>query len=371
MIAKKLAIGFFLVLFLCPALLAQELTVKSFCEASHDLAARTQSRKDINGNYCALVKVQLVVSDVGFGGNVVGDVPFYRNEYWVYMAQGSKRVKVFSQDYLPLEVNFSEFGIDHLEGQVTYILTLLRDDFQRESPQIHRQNPSNYNRQPSNNSKVYDVVEEMPQFPGGPSALFEYLAKSIKYPVIAEENGVQGRVLLTFVVERDGSITDVKVVKSVDPSLDAEALRVVRYMPHWIPGKQNGSAVRVKYTVPVTFKLQEIREEKAEAENGVSAESRFDNCWFVFGTRHELEEQGIIYDNHLSYNLSRHKDYFTKIDIRIDKEIKLYSSFAELLTNHPRSSYTLTLDAKKQYVLRITDPYSFWGKSKYLVILVR
>lgn len=104
--------------------------------------------------------------------------------------------------------------------------------------------------------KVFDVVEQMPQFPGGDAALFEYLSKNIKYPVIAEENGVQGRVIVTFVVERDGSITDVKVVKSVDPSLDREASRVVKSMPRWIPGKQNGAAVRVKYTVPVTFRLQ-------------------------------------------------------------------------------------------------------------------
>ena len=105
-------------------------------------------------------------------------------------------------------------------------------------------------------TKVFDVVEQMPQFPGGPNALFEYLSKNIKYPVVAEENGIQGRVIVTFVVERDGSITDVKVAKSVDPSLDKEAQRVVKSMPHWIPGKQNGSAVRVKYTVPVTFRLQ-------------------------------------------------------------------------------------------------------------------
>ena len=105
-------------------------------------------------------------------------------------------------------------------------------------------------------TKVFDVVEQMPQFPGGPNALFEYLSKNIKYPVVAEENGIQGRVIVTFVVERDGSITDVKVAKSVDPSLDKEAMRVVKSMPHWIPGKQNGSAVRVKYTVPVTFRLQ-------------------------------------------------------------------------------------------------------------------
>ena len=105
-------------------------------------------------------------------------------------------------------------------------------------------------------TKVFDVVEQMPSFPGGPSALFEYLSKNIKYPVVAEENGIQGRVIVSFVVERDGSITDVRVVKSVDPSLDKEAQRVVKSMPRWIPGKQNGSAVRVKYTVPVTFRLQ-------------------------------------------------------------------------------------------------------------------
>ena len=105
-------------------------------------------------------------------------------------------------------------------------------------------------------TKVFDVVEQMPQYKGGDQALMDYLNKSIKYPVIAEENGIQGRVVCTFVVERDGPITDVKVVRSVDPSLDKEAVRVLKAMPKWIPGKQNGSAVRVKFTLPVTFKLQ-------------------------------------------------------------------------------------------------------------------
>ncbi|MBQ2225627.1 MAG: energy transducer TonB [Prevotella sp.] len=105
-------------------------------------------------------------------------------------------------------------------------------------------------------SKVFDVVEQMPSFPGGNGALLEYLASHVKYPVVAQENGVQGRVIVSFVVERDGSITDVRVVRSVDPSLDREAARVVSSMPRWTPGKQNGSAVRVKYNVPVMFKLQ-------------------------------------------------------------------------------------------------------------------
>ena len=83
-----------------------------------------------------------------------------------------------------------------------------------------------------------------------------YLSSHLQYPVVAQENGVQGRVVVSFVVERDGSISDVKIARSIDPSLDKEAVRVVKSMPKWNPGKQNGSAVRVKYNVPVSFKLQ-------------------------------------------------------------------------------------------------------------------
>ena len=107
----------------------------------------------------------------------------------------------------------------------------------------------------ANPEKVYDVVEEMPTFPGGPAALYETLVKSIQYPEEARIKGAQGRAIVTFVVEKDGSISNPRMVKSVDPSLDAEALRVINSMPKWNPGKQNGEPVRVKYTVPVTFKL--------------------------------------------------------------------------------------------------------------------
>ena len=103
--------------------------------------------------------------------------------------------------------------------------------------------------------KVYDVVEQMPAFPGSPYALYEFLSKSIQYPEEAEKAGKQGRVIATFVVEKDGSITNARVVKALDPLLDAEALRVINAMPKWNPGMQNGVAVRCKYTVPVTFHL--------------------------------------------------------------------------------------------------------------------
>ena len=105
-------------------------------------------------------------------------------------------------------------------------------------------------------TKIFTVVEQMPMFPGGDPALMRYLSTNIHYPTVAAENGVQGRVVVGFVVERDGSITDVNVLRSVDPSLDREAMRVVKSMPRWQPGKQNGSAVRVKYQVPVSFRLQ-------------------------------------------------------------------------------------------------------------------
>ena len=106
------------------------------------------------------------------------------------------------------------------------------------------------------NQQVFDVVEQMPSFPGGEAALTAFLSSNTKYPEIALENNIQGRVVVKFIVEKNGSITDVHVVKSVDPSLDKEAVRVVKSMPKWTPGKQNGQAVRVQYLVPVTFKLQ-------------------------------------------------------------------------------------------------------------------
>lgn len=103
--------------------------------------------------------------------------------------------------------------------------------------------------------KIFDVVDEMPSFKGGPSALMKYIAESLKYPIVAKENEVQGRVIVSFVVEKDGSISNVAVVRSVDSSLDHEAMRVIKSMPKWNPGRQNGRAVRSKYNIPVSFRL--------------------------------------------------------------------------------------------------------------------
>lgn len=104
---------------------------------------------------------------------------------------------------------------------------------------------------------IFEIVEQMPEFPdGGMAGLMQYLSKNIKYPTIAQENGTQGRVTVQFVVNKDGSIVDAKVLRGVDPYLDKEALRVIGTMPKWKPGMQRGKPVRVKYTVPVMFRLQ-------------------------------------------------------------------------------------------------------------------
>lgn len=109
---------------------------------------------------------------------------------------------------------------------------------------------------PVEDNNVYSVVESLPSFPGGNAAMRQWMSQNLKYPPVAQENGIQGTVTVQFVVEKNGSISNVKVIRGKDPSLDREAVRVVSSMPRWTPGKQNGKPVRVSYTVPVKFALQ-------------------------------------------------------------------------------------------------------------------
>ena len=150
--------------------------------------------------------------------------------------------------------------------QEVEVLNVVEDDVETESIEISTEDnkeevviaaPVEAPEEEEEEEVVFVVVESMPEFPGGQQALFKYLGDNVKYPVIAQENGIQGRVICQFVVNKDGSIVDVEVVRSGgDPSLDKEAVRVIKSMPKWKPGKQRGKAVRVKYTVPVNFKLQ-------------------------------------------------------------------------------------------------------------------
>ena len=106
------------------------------------------------------------------------------------------------------------------------------------------------------NQQAFDVVEQMPEYPGGIKALLDYLCQNVKYPADAEKQKIEGRVIANFVVETDGSISNVEVFRPVFPSLDAEAVRVLSAMPKWKPGMQSGKVVRVKYTVPISFNLK-------------------------------------------------------------------------------------------------------------------
>jgi len=116
--------------------------------------------------------------------------------------------------------------------------------------------PAVVEEEEESSQQIFTVVETMPEFPGGQGALLQYLAKSIKYPVIAQENGIQGRVVLSFVIEKDGRLTNIQVLQTPDRSLSEEAIRVLNKSPKWSPGKQRNQVVRVKYTLPVDFRVQ-------------------------------------------------------------------------------------------------------------------
>ncbi|MFG6382194.1 MAG: energy transducer TonB [Muribaculum sp.] len=113
-------------------------------------------------------------------------------------------------------------------------------------------------KKPVEDNKVFTAVEQMPQFPGGEAALMKYISDHLKYPPVAMENNIQGRVVIQFVVTKTGKIGEVKVARSKDPDLDKEAVRVVKTLPDFIPGKMNGQSVNVWYTLPITFKLQGV-----------------------------------------------------------------------------------------------------------------
>ena len=115
--------------------------------------------------------------------------------------------------------------------------------------------PAVVEEEEESSQQIFTVVETMPEFPGGQGALLQYLAKSIKYPVIAQENGIQGRVVLSFVIEKDGRLTNIQVLQTPDRSLSEEAIRVLNKSPKWSPGKQRNQVVRVKYTLPVDFRV--------------------------------------------------------------------------------------------------------------------
>ena len=108
----------------------------------------------------------------------------------------------------------------------------------------------------TSNDKVFEKVEDMPEFPGGEQAMMDFVSKNVVYPKEAQEKGISGRVMVSFIVEKDGSVNEVKIVRGIGGGCDEEAVRVVKAMPKWKPGKEKGKPVRVSYIMPIFFKLQ-------------------------------------------------------------------------------------------------------------------
>ena len=199
-----------------------------------------------------------VDADIYIDGKRVGSTPMFIPELII----GQHSIKVSKSQYGDYTEN-----ITIKEGETSAVNTSL----QKRTVQTSK----------NKDGKVYDVVEQMPSFPGGMSALMQYLSSHIIYPSEAEKNGIQGRVICNFIVEEDGSITSVHVSRSIDPSLDKEAVRVINNMPIWNPGKQNGSACRVRFTLPINFKLAEdvsYNDTDVNSEGGRSKENKCSEC---------------------------------------------------------------------------------------------
>ena len=179
------------------------------------------------------------------GGNREGYYGEINDDFFI----DADTAKVTYKDAKPLVVRFNDLGIKN-KYLANYVYVL-----KKEEPVKPIMMPIDGNSELVDTDKIYEQVEEMPSFPGGSNALLSFIAANLKYSVVAQENGIQGRVIVKFVVEKDGRITDVEITRSVDPSLDKEAMRIVKAMPKWKPGKLKGNCVRVKYTVPIVFRL--------------------------------------------------------------------------------------------------------------------
>jgi protein TonB len=168
------------------------------------------------------------------------------------------------EEELPPEEEIIEEVIEEIQQNIDELVVVDNDveteaiDLQTQDEEIELivEKPAEVEVEEEEEEQIFSIVEKMPEFPGGQDALNRFLVRNIKYPLLAQENGIQGRVVCQFVVNSDGSIVDISVVRGVEESLDKEAIRVIKSMPKWTPGRQGGKSVRVKYTLPIRFKLQ-------------------------------------------------------------------------------------------------------------------
>jgi TonB family protein len=155
---------------------------------------------------------------------------------------GKIKIEGSKEDMVKYKALFSDSGFEFISDSLGNTFLIKKEIVQPKSLSADEQ--------------IFFIVEEMPEYPGGEMALRQFIANSVKYPTDAQEKGIQGKVYVSFVVSKDGGVADAKIARGVNPSLDAEALRVVNALPKWMPGKQKGKAVNVSYTVPINFVLQ-------------------------------------------------------------------------------------------------------------------
>ena len=161
----------------------------------------------------------------------------------------TNNVFFISSDGMKHMMNYEADELSGFETK-TYTLAELNKQYAAmNGSQASGSNPS------TDNSQVFKVADEQPEFVGGQTALANYLGNNVVYPTVAIQNNIQGRVIVSFIIEKDGSVSNVELISGVDPLLDAEALRVVKAMPSWNPGKINGKPVRTQYALPITFRL--------------------------------------------------------------------------------------------------------------------
>lgn len=266
---KKFAMLLFCALLFAEALPAQELIFKSFERRERDLEAKIRPRRDNAGDPCALVRVCLVLDDPTIRGNMgnVGEVAKRReSEYGVYLPISTTEIRINHKDVLPFVYQLEE----KLEPYGTYELYCLRSsrvvEVLSEGPATDR-SLSEEERMVEEldylKEAPYLVADAMPKFRGGDLADFQAWAnKNLQYPQLAVENHISGRVVASFVVEKDGSVGDVEVLISPDRVLSGEVIRLLGSSPLWTPGENQGVAVRVKQTIPITFQLLNNRNNK-------------------------------------------------------------------------------------------------------------
>lgn len=253
---------FVLLLFLLPVITYAQEYVKVFDDKEIDYYAYSQCEKDEQDNYMLWTK-QVIKPERLQSWRKRLVIEMQSNNFMAL----SYIVQLYKFDFENKRYCVASLVYHNADGKVIYedndILSLWRyvqpETFIEKYFQVAKQyanSQSKTSKQSDYTGKVYDVVEQMPSFSGGNEALFKYLKDNVSYPPEAVgEHRKQGRVIVKFVVERDGTITNVKVTRSVDPILDKEAIRVVSNMPKWNPGKQNGKAVRVSYNVPISFRI--------------------------------------------------------------------------------------------------------------------